>query len=414
MRYDVIVAGAGPAGSTAAREAAERGLSVLMLDRAEFPRDKPCGGGVNIRAARLLPFSLDPVAEREIVGMRISVKQAAEFDQRAGHTLTYLTQRRRLDAFLAQKAVDAGVRFEEHAGVRAVERHASYVTVRAGKETYEGRTLVAADGANGPSAKLAGMSVARGKGIALEGNLTPRHGFPEQWQEMFGIDVGNVPGGYGWLFPKGDHLNIGVGGDYRVGPSLRTRLDALTQYYGFDPGDLWGVRGHPLPVRQRGAAVSDGNVVVVGDAAGLLDPLTGEGIYGAIRSGIAAARTIADFLEGTVPNLDGYRREVEEELIPDLETSGQLRDFFYLSPVLCAQIVRRWPRAWHLICNLITGDATYAGFKYGRPGLAPIIDGGSTAIRAMHRVHGHARLQHLRSAAVDALDARRSGRKTVA
>ena len=66
MKYDVIVVGAGPAGSTTARECAARGLSVLMLDRAEFPRDKPCGGGITVRASRMLPFSIGPAVELAI------------------------------------------------------------------------------------------------------------------------------------------------------------------------------------------------------------------------------------------------------------------------------------------------------------------------------------------------------------
>src|SRR5215212_8565082 len=93
MRYDVIVVGAGPGGGTAARECAERGLSTLLLDKASFPRDKPCGGGVNIRAARLLPFDLAPVTERVIYGARFSLRQRPAFDRFSPEPLTCLTQR---------------------------------------------------------------------------------------------------------------------------------------------------------------------------------------------------------------------------------------------------------------------------------------------------------------------------------
>src|SRR5579872_4717814 len=122
MVYDVIIVGAGPAGSTTARECAERGLSVLLLDRAEFPRDKPCGGGVNVRTARLLPFDLSPVAERVIYGLRVSVHRSNSFEREAQEPLSYLTQRRRFDAFLAEKAVGAGAVLRERLGVRAVDR----------------------------------------------------------------------------------------------------------------------------------------------------------------------------------------------------------------------------------------------------------------------------------------------------
>jgi menaquinone-9 beta-reductase len=72
-------------------------------------------------------------------------------------------------------------------------------------------------------------------------------------------------------------VNIGVGGWYHIGPNLRPMLESLVTYYGFDPRSLHSVRGHPLPVRLGGAPLSHGNVILVGDAAGLLDPLTGEG-----------------------------------------------------------------------------------------------------------------------------------------
>lgn len=386
MRYDVIVAGAGPAGSTAARECAARGFSTLLLDRAEFPRDKPCGGGVNVRAARLLPFDLAPVAERPIHGMRISVRQKHSFLCRSDEPISYLTQRRHLDTYLVEQAASAGVEFRERLAVRVVERHGDHVGVRAGTQVFEGRSLIVADGANGTTAAMAGIRVARSKEIALEGNITPSGSYPPAWHDVLGIDIGSVPGGYGWLFPKGEHLNIGVGGLSSAGPSLRPRLLQLTRYYGFDPADFWGLRGHPLPVRRPGAALNDGNVLLVGDAAGLLDPLTGEGIYGAIWSGQAAADHLAGYLAGAVRSLDGYRLQVERELEPELMTALQIHRLFHLSPAVWGQFVHRWPRAWRLVCALITGDATYVGVKARSRAFGVGIEWGSAAVERWSQV----------------------------
>ena len=147
MRYDVIVVGAGPSGSTAARECASLGLSALMLDKAEFPRDKPCGGAVMVRAANLLPFDIASVSERTIFGMHLS-RRSKRFTRRSPEELMYLTQRRHLDAFLAERAVDTGVTFRQRAPIRGVERHDTHVVVRTDDETFEASTLVAADGAN--------------------------------------------------------------------------------------------------------------------------------------------------------------------------------------------------------------------------------------------------------------------------
>src|SRR5688572_16750330 len=113
MDVDVIVVGAGPAGSTAAREVAARGASVLLLDRARFPRDKPCGGGVTVRCASLLPFSIAPVVEDVITGARLRVRDGRDVTRDAGRELTYMTQRRRLDAFLVERAQERGVEFRD-------------------------------------------------------------------------------------------------------------------------------------------------------------------------------------------------------------------------------------------------------------------------------------------------------------
>jgi geranylgeranyl reductase family protein len=334
-----------------------------MLDRAEFPRDKPCGGGVNIRAAKLLPFEVAPVTERVIYGMRISVAQKREYTRYADEPLTYLTQRRKLDAYLADRAVAQGADFRERLAVRDVERSDTHIVVRAGRERFETRMVIAADGANGPTAKLAGLTTQRSKEIALEGNITPSDAFPIRWRDLYGIDVGSVPGGYGWLFPKGDHVNIGVGGVAPVGPTLRDRLAELTRFYGFNPDEFWGLRGHPLPVRLPGSPCARGNVAAIGDAAGLLDPLSGEGIYAALWSGTRIAEHCARVADGVAPDLEPFTADVDREIGRDLRTSRELHALFHLGPAAWAVLVERSDRAWRLLCGLLTGDATYAAIK---------------------------------------------------
>src|SRR5438270_13574202 len=113
MIYDAVVVGAGPSGSTAARELAHEGASVLLLDRAAFPRDKPCGGGVTIRAAELLPFDLASVTERTVRGVHISYDMHGGFTRRYPRAITHLTQRRNLDRYLARRAESAGTTFHD-------------------------------------------------------------------------------------------------------------------------------------------------------------------------------------------------------------------------------------------------------------------------------------------------------------
>src|SRR5690348_11635741 len=128
MIYDAIVVGAGPAGSTTAREIAARGGSVLLLERARFPRDKPCGGGVTPRAAALVPFALGSVVERTVDGVYFSLKLRHGFMRRSNSALTYLTQRRRLDAFLVEQAARAGADFHDGDPVSGLELSRGGVT----------------------------------------------------------------------------------------------------------------------------------------------------------------------------------------------------------------------------------------------------------------------------------------------
>ncbi|MDR7521500.1 MAG: geranylgeranyl reductase family protein [Armatimonadota bacterium] len=361
MRYDVVVAGAGPAGATAARECALHGLSVILLDRAAFPRDKPCGGGVTLRAARHLPFALTPVVERVIYGARVSVRGSPWVDLRSPEPIAYLTQRSRLDGFLVEEALCAGVTLRERAPVRTVERQGTHLVVRAGSEAFEGRTLVVADGVNGQTARMAGVVVKRRLAVALEATLTPRGGIPREWEDLFGLDVGAPPGGYGWIFPKGDHLNIGVGGWRPDAAGLRGRLEQLVRFCGFDPAGLRGLRGYHLPIRAPEAPLRDGPVVLVGDAAGLLEPLTGDGIYPAIWSGRAAATHLAAYLSGQVSDLNGYEAEIAKSLLPDLRIAGRVHAVMHLAPWIVVGLIRQTPRAWGLACRIVRGDQTYAG-----------------------------------------------------
>src|SRR4051794_31776088 len=141
--FDVAVVGGGPAGSTAAYRLATAGKRVLLVDRARFPRDKPCGGGVTLRAARLLPFSLDPVVEDVVTRVEIGLRYRSTFTRTARGPLVYMTQRKRLDDFLLRKAQAAGAHVEEGTTVDARELDARFV--------------VGADGCNGVSAKQLGL-----------------------------------------------------------------------------------------------------------------------------------------------------------------------------------------------------------------------------------------------------------------
>lgn len=361
MDYDVIVVGAGPAGSTLARFLARSGTRVLLLDRTAFPRDKPCGGGVSLRAASCLDLDLSPVTEQTIFDVRVTYRLGKAFRRHSSQPLVYMTQRCRLDAFLAEQAVAAGVEFHDGEPVRAVEVSDRRVTVRTGKGVYTARALAGADGVNGIVGRSTGAAPRVDLAVALEGNVPCPQGLPERWQGTLALNLGGLPGGYGWVFPKGDHLNVGVGAWRWFAPHLRGHLAPLCRRYGFPPEALRDAAGHHLPLRRPGSPIVCGPVLTVGDAAGLVDPLSGEGIHAAFQSARLAAQAIEAYLAERAADLSSYQAAVDELLMPDLIASRKLQDIFHYAPGPYTFVLQHSRRFWHLMCRIIRGEVTYAG-----------------------------------------------------
>ena len=358
--WDVIVVGAGPGGSTAAYELARAGAEVLLLDRAEFPRDKPCGGGVLISAVNLLPYSLDPVTEQSITSFRVRYKRSWEFEHRYHEPLAIMTQRSRLDAFMVERAVEVGAEFRDGSPVRSIEGTSLSL---ANGDRHRADAIIAADGANGIVRRALGLPRLRGA-VALEGNADrSRQPAGERWSDAVGLELGSMPGGYGWVFPKGDHCNVGLGGFPAAAPTLRDELSSYAGCESFDGDSLTELRGHHLPLRDPDSALVSGRTAFVGDAAGLVDPLSGEGIGNAIRSGQLAADAALDLIAGTSTDFSSYQSAIEAEIEPELRVARQLQALFHQSPWPYVQLLRRSDRFWTAFCRIVRGESTYTSFQ---------------------------------------------------
>ena len=169
-------------------------------------------------------------------------------------------------------------------------------------------------GADGPTARSLDLADKRINGVALEGNLTHSLTNPERWQKTVVIELGTIPGGYCWIFPKGDHINIGVGGWENTGPTLRKHLKEFCKRRGFDHSKLQDMRGYRLPARRPHAALTSGRSLLIGDAAGLVDPLWGDGIYAALVSSKLASAAALDLLAGRISDLKPYAQSIVSEL----------------------------------------------------------------------------------------------------
>jgi geranylgeranyl reductase family protein len=356
-RFDAIVVGAGPAGSTAAFRLSRAGARVLLLDRERFPRDKPCGGGLTYRAVRQLPVSVEPVVEDTVRRVRLGLDYGRSVERRSGEPLILMTQRRRLDAHLAEQAAAAGADFRDGVRATALEMDDEAVTVRFDHSAASAPVAIGADGVNGVAVRSLGLTGRRAHGVALEGNVAHVHA-REDYRGRALVELGAVPGGYAWVFPKGDHVNVGVGGWESEGPRLRAHLERACREYGVPVERLESVRGYRLPMRRPGDRARSGRVLLAGDAAGLVDPLSGDGMYEAFVSSRLAAESV---LSG---DLDGYERALDRELGRSLAASWKAKYALERFPHLIYGVARL-PGVWGFVAAFLRGDFAHPGEATG-------------------------------------------------
>jgi geranylgeranyl reductase family protein len=354
---DIAVIGAGPAGSTAAYRLATAGAKVLLVDKARFPRDKPCGGGVTGRAARLLPFSIDPVVEHVVDRLRCRLSYSGDgFERQAQAPLAYMTQRSRLDHFLLEQAAAAGADVRD--GVKVADVRAGALTV--GGEEVAARIVIGADGCNGGSAKALGLGTDIAHGVALEANVP----YDDRFAGVLVLEIAAIRGGYGWIFPKGDHLNVGVGGNHSEGPKLRAELDRLCEAYGIDPATATGTRGYRLPLRRPRSALACGTVALIGDAAGLVDPFSGDGMYEAFLSARLVTEAALDVLAGRAAGLEPYAAAVEQQITPLTRAGWGAKRAFERFPRTTFALARL-PVTFRALEKILRGELAHPGAARG-------------------------------------------------
>ncbi|MER6755016.1 geranylgeranyl reductase family protein [Micromonospora echinofusca] len=290
--FDVVVVGAGPAGSAAALAARRAGASVLLLDRSDFPRDKACGDGIAAHALDVLDELgvTDAVAGYAPLPALRLVGPGGGTVARALPRPAYTVPRKVFDARLVAAAVAAGARLRRHA-VRHVEVRDDRVVLDGG---LAARAVVGADGAGSVLRRALGHrpNPDRHLALAIRGYAPAPTGPPEQ------LIVTSAPRwpAYAWSFPIGDgRANVGYGEVLRGEPLSRAHLvDRLgTLLPGTDPATVTDLRAHHLPLSTHRPAPGQGRLVLAGDALSLINPFTGEGIFYALLSGALAGAAAA-------------------------------------------------------------------------------------------------------------------------
>jgi geranylgeranyl reductase family protein len=364
--YDVIIAGAGPAGSTCARACAQQGLKTLLLDRDAFPRPKPCAGAVSLRALSCLDFSLpDALIEDECTSVQV---------HQEGHTVrvtrttpfAVLVTRKQFDAFLAQKAVESGADFRTDEQIVAVRDDGDLTEVTTKKTTYQALFLIGADGIHSivartlrPSLDKNGMALALVSQIPVE-----EHDISRRLHKTLDLYFGTAPVGYSWLFPHRGYISAGIAG---LASRFSKPREALTEIAETLHIGLSDVQGHFIPFGGIKRTVAKGRVILAGDAAGFADPFHGEGISHAILSGKLAAQAVADAIKKKKPPASvvaQYCRETDDRITKQLRVALRMAYLLDRYPRLFLRIFFEHSEALLRFLDIPAGETDYRHFQW--------------------------------------------------
>lgn len=321
--YDIIIVGGGPSGASAGRRAGKLGLNTLLLEKEEFPRYKPCGGGLSKHAISYLDFELpEDVIEWEITGARIFYKDQL-IEAHKDYRLSVLVSRDMFDNFLLEKAKETGI--EVHTGEKALccREMPEYVEVESNRGTYRAKFAIVSEGAQGLVKTCVRPADTKEEyGICMVAEVPAEE---KEIEERLGraieLHFGVVGGGYGWIFPHKTYYSVGIGG---VVKDLSHPKEAMLEFLrvnGFR-GD-YKLHGHKIPWGGIKRKVSGSRVLLSGDAAGFVDSFSGEGLAYAISSGQFAAEVIAEIClhNGKTKDLNRYESLCQAEFGTHLKYS---------------------------------------------------------------------------------------------
>lgn len=361
QQYDCIIVGGGPAGSTALRQLARAGVNACVIDKATFPRYKPCGGAISALTARHLAFDWSDTIEASLHTVQLSLNFGKRLTVQSEIPIAHFVMRDRFDYLLLQEAIAAGGKVHEGVKIEHIQVHPDHVEITTAEHgRYRAPVLIGADGANSIVARQTGLFDPE-RGIAIEAEIdVDTEGYAPYDNTVF-LNYGTPTWGYGWVFPKSERLSVGVAVFQSKRHGLKDAFHTLLSRLHLNEYPLQ-VYGHPIPTGGRNREIKRDRVLLAGDAAGLNDPLSGEGIAHAVHSGKIAAEHVAAALESGDFSFNAYAAEIDEKISQDLRRAAWLARKLYSFPRPFFWLFQRSPATLQNYFRIISGDMTYSEF----------------------------------------------------
>ncbi len=364
--YDVIVVGSGPAGSCAAWRLANAGVAVAVLEKAVLPRYKTCGGGIVGRAMQALPVDVRHVVEQDCHAAQLNILPAGlSFTTHRQTPIVSMTMRDRFDFALLSAAQAAGAIVHQRCAVENVSCQDDCLTVGTNAGSMKAKFVVAADGALSTVARNMGLADRRVLIPALEYEVTVARDRLDRFHGLASFDFGVLPHGYGWAFPKMDHLSIGVLSTVQRGGDLKASMARYLDQLGCGSVTQVKQHGFVIPIRPRRGPFAEKRILLVGDAAGFADPVTGEGISFAIRSSLMAAQSLIDRHLEEEPVKHAYTRSLAETILPELQRARWLARLLYDFPRTRSwAFSRQGQRLCEAVTDVMAGTRSYRDLAF--------------------------------------------------
>lgn len=357
--FDVAVVGGGPAGSSAARVAAQAGARTVLLDRAVFPRYKTCGGGlIGVTLANLPPDLRLPVQQR-VRTATFTLRGTKPVTRQAPATFLTLVDRSEFDAALLDVAVRRGVATRLGVAVCGVTQDDDVVSLATAEGPVFARAVVGADGSTSRLGRAVGVRIAQ-TDLGLEVELGSQ--IPEEWIGRIQIDWGPEPGSYGWVFAKRRGLTVGVIDSKGRPDATRAYLADFVARLGVQDLPERISSGHLTRCRTADSPLGAGRILLAGDAAGLLEPWTREGISYAVRSGGLAGAAAAALARSGDPGAvqAAYAHQIQTTLGREMNAGATALRTFEHHPGLVHQLLRASPWSWRQFVKVADGQASVA------------------------------------------------------